>query len=446
MGTKEHHLQEKEAERQVFEKWIDRLKRPGMESAAQEPYLRVNAVDVYVRDQSLSRQFYLEKLGFRLLFDTSDSQDEGARRLREEGQRWVAVAPMISSNPMFGGSVLGLVKPAEGSEQARRIGTHTGISFLTENIAAKHREWAERGVHFEQAPTPVPWGLHAIFADLDGNRFDLVQSPWFVYWVETERRATEERQERRRRAIYEIAMAKEVQSRLFPQRMPPLRTLSYAGECIQARHVGGDYYDFLDLGGGRLGLVVGDVAGKGLAAALLMANLQANLRSQYALALDDLENMLKSVNRLFYENTSDASYATLFFGDYDDRSRRLRYVNCGHFPPLVVRPRGSVERLPATSTVLGLFPKWECVIAETRLEAGDSLVLYSDGVTEALSDEGKEFGESRLVGLLSAHAGLAPDALLRTIVKAVQEFSGREMEDDLTLVIARCRCADGGGQ
>ena len=133
--------------------------------------------------------------------------------------------------------------------------------------------------------------------------------------------------------------------------------------------MGGDYYDFLELRPGRLALVLADIAGKGVSGALLMANLQANLRSQYAMAVDDLPRLLASVNRLFYENTDDASYATLFFADYDDSSRKLRYANCGHLPPLLLRARGSsqdqvseapkVEWLRSTCTVMGLFEAWQ---------------------------------------------------------------------------------------
>jgi len=257
--------------------------------------------------------------------------------------------------------------------------------------------------------------------------------------LEAERHRAEERQEAQRRAGYEMAAAKEIQSRLFPQSTPVLRTLSYTGRCIQARHVGGDYYDFLDLGGGRLGLVVGDVAGKGFPAALLMANLQANVRSQYALALDDLGMMLKSINRVFYENTSDSSYATLFFAEYVDGGSRMRYANCGHLPPLLVHASGRVERLETTSTVLGLFRDWECATAEAHLQRGDSLVLYTDGVTEALSDRGEEFGEIRLMDLLSSQARLAPEALLGIILDTLEKFSGREQEDDITVVVAQRR-------
>ena len=403
------------------------------------PYFRIFCAEVYVRDQGRSRQFYVEKLGFEVIFDSAEAQDEVSRQIRSQGMRWLAVTPTLSSGPMFQGSSLALTKPPEGSELERRIGTRTGVSFLIEDIAAKYKEWLERGVHFTQAPTAQPWGIHATFADADGNLFDLIQSPWLLELRAAERRDAEERHEAQRMAAYEVAMAKEVQSRLFPQRMPPLRTLSYAGRCLQARQVGGDYYDFLDLGSGRLGLVIGDVAGKGFAAALLMANLQADLRSQCALALDDLAAMLDSVNRLFYENTPDSSYATLFFAEYDDRSRRMRYANCGHLPPLLTRRAGGTEQLGATSTVLGLFPDWECAIAETRLEPGDSLVLYTDGITEALNDRGEEFGEPHLMDSLRNNSRNGPEALLQAVVNAVQEFSGREQEDDITLVVAECR-------
>lgn len=248
-----------------------------------------------------------------------------------------------------------------------------------------------------------------------------------------------ERIEAERRAAQEMEFARQVQARLFPQKLPPLKTLEYTGGCIQARQVGGDYYDFLELRPGRLALVLADIAGKGVSGALLMANLQANLRSQYAMALEDLPRLLKSVNQLFYENTSESSYATLFFADYDDSSRRLRYVNCGHLPPLLLRAEGRLERLAATTTVLGLFEKWECDVAEVQLDLADTLVLYTDGVTEAESAEGEEFGESRLIETLRAQRHLPVPRLLETIVTTVQEFGGREQADDITLVVARCR-------
>src|SRR5260221_7969162 len=155
--------------------------------------------------------------------------------------------------------------------------------------------------------------------------------------VEKQRGGKAQGAEAERRATRELEIARQVQARLFPQLAPPLTTLEYAGICVQARKVGGDYYDFLDLGDDRFGFVVGDVSGKGMAAALLMANLQANLRSQCAIAARDLPRVMRAVNRLFFDNTPESAYATLFFGEYDDRTRRLSYLNCGHLAGLVLR-------------------------------------------------------------------------------------------------------------
>lgn len=248
-----------------------------------------------------------------------------------------------------------------------------------------------------------------------------------------------ERLEAEHHAKQEMEIARQVQSKLLPQKMPPLRTLDYAGKCIQARAVGGDYYDFLDFGPGRVGFVLADIAGKGISAALLMANLQANLRSQYAVALKDLPQLLQSVNRLFYESTEPNNYATLFFATYDDATRRLCYVNCGHNPPVLLRSDGKVERLAGTATVLGLFESWECGVLETQLAVGDLLVIFTDGITEALDGHHEEFGEGRLVETLRASRDREPSSILGCVVNAVQRFSTGEQSDDLTLVVARGR-------
>jgi serine phosphatase RsbU (regulator of sigma subunit) len=172
------------------------------------------------------------------------------------------------------------------------------------------------------------------------------------------------------------------------------RDFSHRGCPRLARQVGGDYYDFLDLGRERLGLVVSDIAGKGKAAALLMANLQASPRSQCAIASDQPIRFLRSVNQLFYENTSDGDYATFFFSEYEDGTQRLRYANCGHLSPLLVRQDDTLERLNSTSPVLGLFENWDCSLEERQLLAGDTLVLYTDGTTESFNDAGEEFGDA----------------------------------------------------
>jgi phosphoserine phosphatase RsbU/P len=390
-----------------------------------QPFLRLHLVHIPIGNYDQSLQFYRDQLGFRVAIDAN----------LPSGERWIVVIPPDGS------AGLALVKVSEDSPTHIPKGAQTGITFITENIIGQYEEWSGRNVHFTQPPLSPVWGAgkarFAVFEDLDGNKFILLEFDEATRALEAERRAATEKKEAERRAAYDVAIAKEVQSRLFPQRLPPLKKLTYAGICIPARGVGGDYYDYLDFGSGRLGLVVGDVAGKGIAAALLMANLQANLRSQYAIALNDLERLLKSVNRLFFETTSDTSYATLFFAEYHDDSGQLRYANCGHLPPLLLHRDGSIDRLSSTCTVLGIFSDWEFSMADIQLAQGDTLVLYTDGVTEAQSDEGEEFGEERLARLLREHASLPAPALLQATVDAVQKFSGREQEDDITLVVAR---------
>jgi serine phosphatase RsbU (regulator of sigma subunit)/catechol 2,3-dioxygenase-like lactoylglutathione lyase family enzyme len=411
-------------------------------------HLRVHAVNVYVRDQDQSLRFYIDQLGFRLAFDV---------RL-QSGQRWVGVTPPD------GTAVLTLIAPDPESDEYKLIGQPTPIAFVTEDVIALYQQWRRRGVRFRHTPRlrrvkyerkaqdgdagapvllgkqpPVWGGVFTRFEDIDRNSFALVSFDEMTQAVEEQRRTAEEKRDAERRAAHELEIAKQVQARLFPQSLPPLKTLDYSGVCIQAREVGGDYYDFLDLGGGRLGLVLGDIAGKGIAGALLMANLQANLRSQCAIALDHPQRLLRSVNQLFYENTADSAYATLFFAEYDDRRQRLRYANCGHLSALLLRSDGAVVRLPSTCTVLGLFKDWDCDFQECPVLAGDTLALYTDGITESENSAGEEFGEPRLIEALKRHRDRLPQDLLAAIVGEVQRFSTAGQHDDITLIAAKCR-------
>ncbi len=186
-------------------------------------------------------------------------------------------------------------------------------------------------------------------------------------------------------------------------------------------------------------MVTGDVAGKGIAAALLMANLQANLRIQCQLAPVRPRDLLRSVNQVFHKNTNDSAYATLFLAEYDDERRSLRYANCGHLPALLLRSDNSVDRLESTSTVLGLFRNWDCEIGERSLDPGDTLAVYTDGITESFNDAGEEFGEERLTDSLRRHRHLPAEGLIAAIVDEVREFSTHEQYDDITLTIAKCR-------
>lgn len=242
--------------------------------------------------------------------------------------------------------------------------------------------------------------------------------------------------ETERRAAREMEIAREVQSRLLPQSPPVLKTLDIAACCIQARAVGGDYYDFLDLDAGRTGLVLADVSGKGVHAALLVANLEAYLRSQCLMAPLEPVRMLQQVNQLLYASTAPEHYATLFFGAYDDATRELLYVNCGHNPPIWLRPDGAVTRLDATATVIGAFERWQGSACRAQLNPGDLLVVYSDGVTEANRGE-EEFGEARLIEELRKNRGRHVSEIVPAILASVQQFSTGDQYDDFTLLAAK---------
>lgn len=420
---------------------------PDVGPGGSKSLLRVHAVNIFVRDQDRSLRFYVDQLGFKLAFDV---------RL-QSGQRWVGVAPPD------GTAVLTLIAPEPDSDEYKLIGRPSDVVFVTEDVLAKYNEWRKRGVRFRHTPrlrrvkyeqkapaeaadsslllgkrSPIWGGVFTRFEDIDRNSFALVSFDEMTQAVEDQRRAEAARLEAERRAVHELEIAKQVQARLFPQTLPPLRTLDYAGVCIQARDVGGDYYDFLQLGPERVGLVVGDISGKGIAGALLMANLQANLRSQCANAFDEPQRLLRCVNDLFCENTADSAYATLFFGEYDDQAQRLRYANCGHLSALLLRADDTLLRLDSNCTVLGLFKEWDCAIEECRLASGDILALYTDGITESFNSGGEEFGEQRLIAVLRRHHESCAHELLAEIVEEVRRFSPGEQYDDITLIVAKC--------
>jgi phosphoserine phosphatase RsbU/P len=235
----------------------------------------------------------------------------------------------------------------------------------------------------------------------------------------------------------DLSIAKRVQQKLLPQSAPELRTLEYAAYCVQAGAIGGDYYDFIRTGEGRVMMVLADVSGKGIPAALLMANLQATLRTHCERRFDNLAALARAVNRHFYDSTSPEHFATAFLAEYEDRSRTLRYVNCGHNAPLLIRTGGEVETLDPTGTVIGAFTPYRSESNQVQLESGDLLVVCSDGVLEARNTADEEYGSERLARTVRENNGLPIREIPPQVAKSVADHSCFGQEDDLTLLTAR---------
>jgi phosphoserine phosphatase RsbU/P len=249
----------------------------------------------------------------------------------------------------------------------------------------------------------------------------------------------------RERLNREVEIAREVQERLFPQKLPVIEGLDYAGHCRPALGVGGDYYDFLALPKGNLGIAIGDVSGKGIAAALMMASLQASLRSEATRAPENLAAAVGSINRLVYEASSSNRYATFFYGQYDPARGRFDYVNAGHNPPMLFHRAAGGEnlvRLEPGGTVIGLLEDAHYEQGSVKLCPGDVLVAYTDGISEAMNLDDEEWGEDRMIATISEamQQGRCDSAqqLLECLFVAATEFAGAAPQhDDMTLVVLR---------
>ncbi|HMK23089.1 MAG TPA: SpoIIE family protein phosphatase, partial [Terriglobales bacterium] len=271
-------------------------------------------------------------------------------------------------------------------------------------------------------------------------------------------------QKEKQRMENELAIAQEVQAQLFPREVSQLESLEVHGFCRPARTVSGDYYDFLTLSSEKMILAAGDVSGKGISAALLMATIHSAVRaysmeaipalrepaavgvaanSEMMLALEGAEVspaiLLSLLNHQLYQSTPAEKYATLFLATYHARSRKLTYSNGGHLPPIIIGHNGSLRRLDQGGTVVGLFDNLSFDEASVHLEKNDIFLAYSDGVTEPENDFG-EFGEQRLVDLVRENRDLPLDQITNLVTEAVSDWIGdQEQPDDITLVLARAR-------
>jgi sigma-B regulation protein RsbU (phosphoserine phosphatase) len=276
-------------------------------------------------------------------------------------------------------------------------------------------------------------------------------------------------QKEKERLQNELAIAQEVQAQLFPRDPKTVKSLELHGVCKPARTVSGDYYDFVGFGEERLGIAVGDISGKGISAALLMATIHSAVRvfelgamperqelvaagaaavgasanlsgRRWSVAAESMQSpaeVLTLLNRHLYHSTPPEKYATLFLGMYDGPTRTLTYSNGGHLPPFLIHESGAVRKLEAGGLVIGLFPEILLEEEEVRLAPGDIFVAFSDGVTEPENEYG-EFGEERLLELVRSNRHLSLARISDMVLSAVQDWIGEhEQPDDVTLVLAR---------
>ncbi len=232
----------------------------------------------------------------------------------------------------------------------------------------------------------------------------------------------------------ELNFAREVQAALFPRQIPAGRGLSFAAVCIPAQGISGDYYDIVECPDGRIAVALADISGKGISAAILMANLQARFRALVE-TLDQPAEVCNRLNRHFVEFTDPERFATFFLVQWRPGSHEAEYVNCGHQPPVL---SGSVNsNLDAGGPPLGLFPEIPYVSGRIRLDPGDLMVLYSDGISEAPGDGDAEFGVDRLRVIVDSHRDRPLPEIQQNILRALAEWTAREPHDDMTLVIVR---------
>ncbi|HEV2290157.1 MAG TPA: SpoIIE family protein phosphatase [Candidatus Acidoferrales bacterium] len=237
-----------------------------------------------------------------------------------------------------------------------------------------------------------------------------------------------------KRAAGDMEEAKRTQLGFLPKEIPQIPGCEFSGSWLPVHGIGGDYFDVIEVNANRFALTIADVAGKGIAAALLMSNLQATVRS---LAVQDLPpaNLAERLNRIIAKNTASDRFITFFYAIFDAQSRRLLYSNGGHNAPIVLRRDGSIDRLSSGGQALGIFEEERYEQEEVALAEGDRLALFTDGITEVSDGTEEEFGEARLLEILQQSRLLSAAEIQKKVLSRVAEFSGEKFQDDATLIL-----------
>jgi len=236
------------------------------------------------------------------------------------------------------------------------------------------------------------------------------------------------------------ALACDVQQRFMQGLDPAADALDYSAQCRQVQALGGDCYDFVALPDRRLAMAIGDASGKGLAAALMMSNVQSSLRTAVLFTGNDAAAALTAVNRQAYASSLANRYATLFYGVFDGATRTLRYVNAGHNPPMVIGRDGSVAWLETGGAPVGMFADWTYEEGVIQLSPGDLVVAFTDGVIEAVNPAGEEWGVDGLLRVAALSGAEDADGVVRAVFASLDEFSRGRQTDDATVAALRVSC------
>lgn len=338
-------------------------------------------------------------------------------------------------------------KTAESPQAVLRLaGTETfdlilmDLNYARDTTSGREGLDLLAGLRAAGVDTPVvvmtAWGTVDVAVEaMRRGACDFVQKPWDnTRLLETIARQVE----RARTSRSDLDIARNVQAKLLPRDGPAVAGLDYAARCVPARGIGGDYYDWFELGGEQMGFVLADVSGKGIGAALLMAHLHAAFHTRLSMGFSDAASLLTGLNRQFWESSPPEQYATVFFCRYDPHRCRIHYVNAGHQAGLLIRASGEVEHLHSNALPVGAFAVWSAEEQSADLAPGDALVLISDGVVEAGMQSGEEFGEERLLATIRSRKDGSAAVLVDAICERVARYNDDPF-DDCTVVALRCR-------
>lgn len=391
---------------------------------------RILAIDDSIADLDLIRESLKNE---HYTLEVANGAEAGLRRTKEK--KFDCVLVDFEMPGMNGVEVCRRIRQSQAESEPEMVlivySSHEDKRLMTEAFEAGADDYISKGSDFSVTKARIRALLRRKFLIEENRRiFDEIRQKELEA---VQARAQREMMDR------EIEIAREVQQRLFPQTLPACATLEYAAHCRPARAVGGDYYDFLDLPDGRLGIAIADISGKGIPAALLMASLQASVRGNTYVASKSAAQLMAHVNHLVFEASPECSYATFCYGRYDPVTRELTYSNGGHNPPMILRG-SKVIRLENGGPPVGLLEEAKYEQETVLLEPGDLLVMFTDGISDAENGDRKEWGETGLLQAVRACAACSPAEIIDGVMAAADAFvNGAPQHDDMTMVVARVR-------